>query len=58
MAAKECNHFSFSIYSFPGQEFCFNFQLPWVEGPNKKSNVDNKDELEVQIMDKLVPLET
>ena len=27
-------------------------------GPNKKSNVNNEDELDAQIMDELVPLET
>ena len=27
MAAKECNHFLFIVYLFPGQELRFNFQL-------------------------------
>ena len=38
-----------------------NFSLLWLTGPwrpNKKSNVNNEDELEVQIMDELMPLET
>ena len=33
-------------------------RLTGPRGPNKKSNVNNEDELEAQIMDELVPLET
>ena len=32
--------------------------LTALRGPNKKSNVNNEDELEVKIMDELVSLET
>ena len=34
------------------------YRLTGPRGPNKKSNVNNEDELEAQIMDELVPLET
>ena len=33
-------------------------RLTGPRGPNKKSNVNNEDELDAQIMDELVPLET
>ena len=33
-------------------------RLTRPQDPNKKSNVNNKNELEAQIMDELVPLET
>ena len=34
--------------------FTFSLYCDWqLRGPNKKSNVNNEDELEVQIMDKL-----
>lgn len=33
-------------------------RLTVPRGPNKKSNVNNDDELEAHIMDEVVPLET
>ena len=33
-------------------------RLTGSRGPNKKSSVNNEDELEAQIMDELAPLET